>query len=92
MLIFVDDLEIARKLGKASQYLLKTQDYVESAWLLGMSTFRTLGGCLGLSDDELEDIAHDVEFLEDHMDKNNCTLFLRSDFCMCLDEQRASRN
>ena len=69
MLIFVDDLEIARKLGKASQYLFKTQDYVESAWLLGMSTFRTLGGCLGLSDDELEDIAHDVEFLEDHMDK-----------------------
>lgn len=63
------DLEIARKLGKASQYLLKTQDYVESAWLLGMSTLRTLGGCLGLSDDELEDIAHDVEFLEDHMDK-----------------------
>ena len=43
-----------------------------------MSTFPTLGGCLGLSDNELEDIAHDVEFLEDHMDHT--------------DEQRASRN
>ena len=42
---------------------------MESAWLLRMSKFRTLGGWLGLSDDELEDIAHDVEFLEDHMDK-----------------------
>lgn len=42
---------------------------MESVWLLGMFMFCILGGCLGLFDDELEDIVYDVEFLEDYMDK-----------------------
>ena len=43
--------------------------HVAIAWLIGMPKFRKLAGCLGLSDEDLECIACDVQFLEDNMDK-----------------------
>ena len=48
---------------------LSMDDHVEIAWLIGMPKFRKLAGRLGLSDEDLECIACDVQFLEDNMDK-----------------------
>ena len=48
---------------------MSMDDYVEIAWLIGMPKFRKLAWHLGLSDEDLECIACDVQFLEDNMDK-----------------------
>ena len=48
---------------------LSVDDHVEIAWLIDMPKFRKLAGRLGLSDEDLECTACDVQFLEDNMDK-----------------------
>ena len=68
--ISTDHLEIARLMGKDPRLnTLSMDDHVEIAWLIGMPKFRKLAGRLGLSDKDLECIAHDVQFLEDDMYK-----------------------
>ena len=39
-------------------------DYVEIAWMIGMPKFRKLARRLGLSDKDLECIAHDIQFFQ----------------------------
>ena len=56
-------------IGRANQFFLTKKNQVEITWLLGMSKFRKLAKHLGLSEKELECIAHDVAFIEDNMDK-----------------------
>ena len=48
---------------------LSMDDHVEITWLIDMPKFRKLAGRLGLSDEDLECTACDVQFLEDNMDK-----------------------
>ena len=66
--ISTDDLEIARLMGRDTRLAtLSVDNHVKIATLIGMPKFRKLTGHLGLWD--LECIFHDVQFLEDNMDK-----------------------
>ena len=68
--ISTDDLEIARLMGRDTRLAtLSVDNHVKIATLIGMPQFRKLTGHLGLWDKDLECIFHDVQFLEDNMDK-----------------------
>ena len=68
--ISTDDLEIARLMGRDTRLAtLSVDNHVKIASLIGMPKFRKLTGHLGLWDIDLECILHDVQFLEDNMDK-----------------------
>ena len=75
MLIFVDGistdhLEIAQLMGRNTKLdTLSMDDHIEIAWSISKAKFRKLAGRLGLSDEDLECIACDVQFLEDSTDK-----------------------
>lgn len=54
---------------KAKLDTLSMDDHIEIAWSICKAKFRKLAGRLGLSDEDLECIACDVQFLEDSIDK-----------------------